>query len=49
MAALIARRRTGRGARVDVAQAEAILTQLAGRLAAESLLGPAAAESVDAA
>ncbi len=47
MAALIARQRTGRGARVDVAQAEAILTQLADRLAAESLLGPAAAEGID--
>ena len=46
MAALIARRRMGRGARVDVAQAEAILTQLAGRLAAESVLGPAVADGV---
>jgi crotonobetainyl-CoA:carnitine CoA-transferase CaiB-like acyl-CoA transferase len=45
LAALIDRRRTGRGAAIGIAQAESILMQLAGPLAAQSVLGAPEAES----
>jgi crotonobetainyl-CoA:carnitine CoA-transferase CaiB-like acyl-CoA transferase len=45
LAALIDRRRTGRGAAIGIAQAESILMQLAGRLAARSVRGGPEAES----